>query len=1084
MNPYAMTGRASPSGSAGSGAGTQGKALYEAYRKDAMAGFDRDAPRHNPVNHVAAFDSARVAHTDTSQLNPERPQSSTLVDLKDPIQVHLLTETALSDSKQYEILSQEEVDGLKKQCQSLAQRIESTRANLVIQAKYRDAANSMARLYSPTSDGPPGRNLLANRLSGDQRVKEAEVERQANERRCEELAAELFNLEKRLMTPHRKLLEHTAGVLQLTHKATKKEAQQNGGHPSNAMPGSPESLYTYSHGRNSLDQPEDAAFYPFDQLDTAQASREPRVKPVAIPPKSPVREQHNQLREDMERLQEENKLLDSQTRKLVNSISEMEENLERLNNSLRDTIISFNPKDNKDYEAPPRAAATQASNAGASFRSQLEYLESGLYAIRAEQGSMPRGGQDTEAVLMGLFDIIQTGFADVRRQKDDRRRARLERGLEDDAELSDDDSFDTAEPYSLNGFSTRVQWLYSQAVTLRDQKAVLKRQIKQQRELNNKTDAEKDSELQNKQEELEQSRMLVARAEKEAMTAQTMLSDALEDLERMRGQATEARSAQSELEDRNAKIEILEASLQELQSDLAAAETDSRETSNRLAQVDTALNALGMQLDDATRSRDEVEQRAQNLERELNAQQARLAEATASKAAAEEAARSLQQELDSRQTTLSDAAKSKDTAEQTIRSLRQDLESQQATLADAVKSKEAAEQTARSLQQELGTQQATLANAVKSKEAAEQEARKIQEELESQETALFDIVRAKDVAEQAAQDLQRELKDQQTALAAKEKMLKKKEEEMEQLNMTLVELKTEATIARAELDGAYGSRAERAADMAAVRSNTELTRLQTQVDTLRSELSETVKELEEMTKETIGSEREKVDLEGKLDDVLIVKTSLEAELNQLRERLDTESQRSREKITKLQEELDSERLKAVPGQGATTRPSAGASMLSEQFRATMREERKKFQEDIRVSRFSIATCMIDFLLICCIGGACQDSQTGRRAQQIKASPRTGQESTQSSVTTKPWISAWLRSTNNHSDLTLLYDYPICTVVILLLAKCGREGLLLFPQWNWTGEGLGGFLFLCLLVFFFPFFLEPAWRFIIQGVFLD
>ncbi|KFA81857.1 hypothetical protein S40288_01669 [Stachybotrys chartarum IBT 40288] len=950
MNPYATTGRASPSGSAGSGAGTQGKALYEAYRKDAMAGFDRETPRHNPVNHVAASDSARVAHTDTSQLNPERPQSSTLVDLKDPIQVHLLTETALSDSKQYEILSQEEVDGLKKQCQSLTQRIESTRANLVIQAKYRDAANSMARLYSPTSDGPPGRSMLANRLSGDQRVKEAEAERQANERRCEELAAELFNLEKRLMTPHRKLLEHTAGVLQLTHKATKKEAQQNGGHPSNAMPGSPESLYTYSHGRNSLDQPEDAAFYPFDQLDTAQASREPRVKPVAIPPKSPVREQHNQLREDMERLQEENKLLDSQTRKLVNSISEMEENLERLNNSLRDTIISFNPKDNKDYEAPPRAAATQASNAGASFRSQLEYLESGLYAIRAEQDSMPRGGQDTEAVLMGLFDIIQTGFADVKRQKDDRRRTRLERGLEDDAELSDDDGFDTAEPYSLSGFSTRVQWLYSQAVTLRDQKAVLKRQIKQQRELNNKTDAEKDSELQNKQEELEQSRMLVARAEKEAMAAQTMLSDALEDLERIREQTIEARSAQSELEDRNAKIEILEASLQELQSDLAAAETDSQETSNRLAQVDSALNALGMQLDDATRSRDEVEQRAQSLERELNNQKARLAEATASKAAAEEAARSLQQELDSRQTTLSDAAKSKDTAEQTIRSLRQDLESQQATLADAVKSKEAAEQTARSLQQELGTQQATLANAIKSKEAAEQEARKIQEELESQETALFDIVRAKDVAEQAAQDLQRELKDQQTALAAKEKMLKKKEEEMEQLNMTLVELKTEATIARAELDGAYGSRAERAADMAAVRSNTELTRLQAQVDTLRSELSETVKELEEMTKETIGSEREKVDLEGKLDDVLIVKTSLEAELNQLRERLDTESQRAREKITKLQEELDSERLKAVPGQGAAARPSAGASMLSEQFRATMREERKKFQEDIREER--------------------------------------------------------------------------------------------------------------------------------------
>jgi len=45
---------------------------------------------------------------------------------------------------------------------------------------------------------------------------------------------------------------------------------------------------------------------------------------------------------------------------------------------------------------------------------------------------------------------------------------------------------------------------------------------------------------------------------------------------------------------------------------------------------------------------------------------------------------------------------------------------------------------------------------------------------------------------------------------------------------------------------------------------------------------------------------------------------------------------------------DAEKLKAVPGQGAVGKPSAGASMLSEQFRATMKEERRKFQEELRV----------------------------------------------------------------------------------------------------------------------------------------
>ncbi len=79
------------------------------------------------------------------QMNPSRPQSSMLLNINDPIQVHLLVETALGDSKEFEILSQEEVDDLKKQVQALTQRIEQTRQNLAIQSKDRYAAISMAK---------------------------------------------------------------------------------------------------------------------------------------------------------------------------------------------------------------------------------------------------------------------------------------------------------------------------------------------------------------------------------------------------------------------------------------------------------------------------------------------------------------------------------------------------------------------------------------------------------------------------------------------------------------------------------------------------------------------------------------------------------------------------------------------------------------------------------------------------------------------------------------------------------------------------------------------------------------------------
>src|SRR5271167_1012838 len=140
-------------------------------------------------------------------MNVARPQSSMLLNANDPIQVHLLVETALGDSKEFEILSPEEVDELKKQCRALSQRIDQTRQNLAIQSKYRDAAISMAKLYSSTDKSKSGespgakpkhrRSLLGSRGGNADQVKEIELERQAIERKCEELAQELFHLEKR-----------------------------------------------------------------------------------------------------------------------------------------------------------------------------------------------------------------------------------------------------------------------------------------------------------------------------------------------------------------------------------------------------------------------------------------------------------------------------------------------------------------------------------------------------------------------------------------------------------------------------------------------------------------------------------------------------------------------------------------------------------------------------------------------------------------------------------------------------------------------------------------------------------------------
>ncbi|KAF5018259.1 hypothetical protein F66182_9762 [Fusarium sp. NRRL 66182] len=1038
----------------------RGRTFVEGYRSDIITGFEKEHPLHNPMN-------------------PDRPQSSALVDLKDPIQVHLLTETALSDSKEFEILSQEEVDDLKKQCQSLAQRVDSTRQNLTIQSKYRDAAISMARLYNPGKVDGRRRSLLGRNSGDHARAKEAEAERQASERKCEELAAELFNLEKRLMEPQRRLLEHTAGILQLTHKASKKKEMAPPLQPINGMPGSPESLYTYT--RNSMDRHGDDNYFNddyHDQMNAISARGPSRQQPMEIPLKSPIREQNSQLRDEMEKAKDEKLQLQSETDSLVKSISDMEVRLENLNGSLRDAIVRFNPSKNDDYYDPP--FGVPGMKPGELLNNQMDYLEMGLNAIEAEQESLgesgkvnstmdkrieslnqqvrdllltvdpdypaaPNSPQDdidakldyledslraadseleravqtaqagslgnqnddqVEAILMRLWGMMQTGFAKIKREKEERRRARMERGYEDE-EVSDDE-FDVEESFSITGFSNRVQWLYSQATTLKDQKSVLKRQIKQQRELNNKSDAEKDEELARKQDELDETQVLLARAERDAMTAQTMLSETLEELEGARSLSANNIGSHAESEESTKKIAGLEADVKRLQTDLAgaagaagAAHAQVEERDEKIDRLESDLEQLRSNLAEATDAAGAAQSQIQDRESKMAALESEVKQLEAAQHEMEERNKtiaSLQAELQQAntvhsqleerdatiatlQTEIQEANTLRDQVEvhsATIATLKAELEKTndiEARLEDRNARVAKLESDMELLQIDLagaagaaGTAQAQVEERNSKIAALEADIKQLQDRLTVAESSsndtrnqltgvdsvidalnaqLDEVNRSKQMAEENARSLQQQVASQKEDLAAKKKLLKNKEDELELLNMNLVEMKTELTIAQAELDGAYGSRAERAADVAAIKTSGEVMKLQNQVTRLKNELTGTVQELEDVTKETLGAEREKIELENKLQDIQSTTKAFEVEAATLRQRLETDLEKAREHIAKLQEDLDGERLKAIPHEGGVGR---GASMLSEQFRATMREERKKFQENIREER--------------------------------------------------------------------------------------------------------------------------------------
>ncbi|KAK1774866.1 Up-regulated during septation-domain-containing protein [Copromyces sp. CBS 386.78] len=867
-------------------------------------GFNK--PRYTPVNPA------------------DRPRISAMVDLDDPIQIHLLMETALSDSKQWEILSQEEVDDLKKQTHSLTIRIDQARANLAIQTKYRDAAVSMARLYNPGHRRHSSREDMAA-------AREAEVEKQNSERLCNELSSELAMLENHLFDSQRRLLQHTAAILQLTHGARRRNAQTPNGQVFgnsmmvNGMPESPESLYTYTNSRDSISMEPIGGDDGFDwrTLHPSEGGAERSVTPaptaaptltnLEIPPKSPIREQTSQLREEMERVKEENERLKAAEQKLrdtenqlragqqelsaendairteingqIRLFAETEQRLEILNHKLRDVITEINPSAdanlddpepsagngqtlpvqlnylergldmamheqqlrsaaiNRDLELAGDASAATLSQAEkriealnrrahgflaqtvpdtpapptiseGSLDEQLDYLETTLRTIRVEMGraqgstanannnASRSNSEQVEAVLMGLWDIIHTGYAEIQRAKAARRQKRIEMNLSVDDEDEDylsgnDEAIDPNEQYSLQGFSAKVQWLYAQATSLKEQKAVLQRQIKQQRELNNKTGSEKDAELREKMEELEKMRGLIDDAEARVHEAKDKMESALEQMETMQRTTAEREEA--------------------------AMARGAQQTQDKLMERNAVIA---------------------NLESKFNDVSTRLAETEA------------------------------------------DVVDLQSQLEQSAKAKAAAEKSQKD-------------------------------------------------AEDVLEGLRKEMKD--------------KDEELERMNMMLVEIKMEMTIAKAELDGAYGSRAERAAQAAAISNKSELADLQAQVAKLKMELESTLKDFEAITKESIAAEKEKLDLEHKLDDALQAKESLESEVAELREKMDRE-------IGRLKEELDKERLRPPPSPalsaagsaaGGLLSPRMGAAMLSEQFRATMKEERKRFNEEMK-----------------------------------------------------------------------------------------------------------------------------------------
>jgi chromosome segregation ATPase len=298
----------------------------------------------------------------------QRQRSNTV--LKDPIAAHLLVETALGDSKTYDILPYDELEALKREGQSLQNRINSVRRQLALEAKVRDAAKSLNRLYSrtPPITSSPRLKRASSGLSNKEVLDKAEAQLVTATKKVDELSRELYHLEQRQRQTEMRLLQHTAGILQMTHRGAK--------NPNDTMyvpGGRPDSPASSDGYRGFGEEPDyDRGFSAgLDNLDGFLDEL-----------RSPTKSNGRMSKADMKEV--------SRQKDAFLSVGKQ---LEDLNESMRQVLAQVNPEKAQLYTEIPRVGD---ENIDTTVSQQIEHLSRGLEDIRREQGSKPRAVIDAE----------------------------------------------------------------------------------------------------------------------------------------------------------------------------------------------------------------------------------------------------------------------------------------------------------------------------------------------------------------------------------------------------------------------------------------------------------------------------------------------------------------------------------------------------------------------------------------------------------------------------------------------------------------------------------------------------------------
>ncbi|CAI7574277.1 unnamed protein product [Penicillium glandicola] len=853
-----------------------GKTLVDGYR-DALDPQHEERSRYNP-------------------LNPAHPRSSALLNANDPVAMYLLTETAIGDSTNYEVLSFEEVEELKKEVTLLSTRIQGTKRKLALETKLRDAAQSLGRLYSPPSprssgeygvNGGSNSHRMSRGLFGRSGASEAldksDSELAASQQRCEELAQELWGLEKRSQKISQRLLEHTAGILQMTHKGLKKS------------PKNPDLDSTYDDHKF-----DDRSLYrTTEHLDNFGV--------------------HGRI--------ETNAAAAMNTE----AMQATERQLEELSERMHDMMIQSNPGEFVD-PPPELSGGGGPVNPTATIDAHLAYIKNGMNNIVLHTGDVP-----APVVARDVAPEAEDAWKHQLTEINNRVQTIVDRfGLTRSPTLPPppDASHGEGLEKQLSYLQAGVDGLESRVDGVLEQKSILTTQIQQQRELNSKSDAERDAHIGDLTEQLTQVRRDLEVAEREGNAHRDELALVMEQLNVMRNSGSSQEESKAALVQAEGEVARLQSVITSLHSESDARINEVSEARDAHDQaeaevkrlqdyIDTVQRDNDARADEVSDARDRAEGEVKRLQVVIESLQSetdsKSEEATEARDLAEGEVKrlqviitSLEDDNEAKSEEVREAREARDRAEAEVKRLQIVIESLQNDT-DA-KSEEAREAVSHA-EDEVNRLNIVIENLQNDADArgedikeardrAENEVQRLQsvvETLQNDSDSRSEEVRgARDRAEQEVAQLEAaiqqiriqsdaRIKEADNQRAQSEQNTTRLQNEMTELEGEIVRVTTELTMAKAELDGAYGTRAERAAEVATnpsvqrendalVTRNIELTEelaalksqrgggdLQQRADTLERELRETIDDYEAMTKASIEFEKERERFESFID---------------------------------------------------------------------------------------------------------------------------------------------------------------------------------------------------------------------------